>query len=184
MYTGSACHQSKSLTAAMHDHRVNMIRDVNARVMTVKGRKMWCVIWCDMGWRIRMPVLLQVVFGERDWVGMTDMMMMMMMMTCLCISFGTFARSGSTLALGETRRLETVISCPLGDRAAPRVALTRHTVRHQVAGAVARVEGVRGGEDLIVHLGQEAVQVVAPNVDARQRSQVRDRRRQWPRQSV
>ena len=50
----------------MHDHRVNMIRDVNARVMTVKGRKMWGVIWCDRGWRIRMPVLLQIVIGERE----------------------------------------------------------------------------------------------------------------------
>ena len=30
-------------------------------VMAVEGRKMWCVIWCDGGWRIRMmPVLLQI----------------------------------------------------------------------------------------------------------------------------
>ena len=45
-----------------------VIRDANARVMAVKGRNMWCVIWCDRGWRIhriRMPVLLQIVIGER-----------------------------------------------------------------------------------------------------------------------
>ena len=59
---------SKSLTATKHDRHVNVIRDANARVMAVKGRKMWCVIWCDKGWRIRMPVLLQIVIGERDWV--------------------------------------------------------------------------------------------------------------------
>ena len=30
---------------------------------------MWCVIWCDRGWRIRMPVLLQIVIRKRkrDW---------------------------------------------------------------------------------------------------------------------
>ena len=49
---------SKSLTATTHDRHVNVIRDANAHAMTVKGRKMWCVIWCDRGWRIRMPVLL------------------------------------------------------------------------------------------------------------------------------
>ena len=86
------CNQSKSQTGLhvisqshsqqqKHDRHihVNVIRDANARFMTVKGRKMWCVIWCDRGWRIRMPVLLQIVIGERDWVGMTDMVVVMMM---------------------------------------------------------------------------------------------------------
>jgi hypothetical protein len=48
-----------------HFHACNVIRDANAHVMTVKGRKMWCVIWCDRGWRIRMPVLLQIVIVMR-----------------------------------------------------------------------------------------------------------------------
>ena len=56
----------------MHDRHVNVIRDANARVMTVKGRNMWCVMWCDRGWRIRMPVLLQIVIGRGIGVGMTD----------------------------------------------------------------------------------------------------------------
>jgi hypothetical protein len=74
MYTGSASRQSKSLTAAMHDRHVNVIRDANAHVMAVKGRKMWCVIWCDRGWRIRMPVLLQIVIWRetREGLGWWD----------------------------------------------------------------------------------------------------------------
>jgi hypothetical protein len=76
-------------TAAMHDRYVNVIRDANARVMTVKGHKMWCVIWCDRGWRISTHASLVAdchsEVRKRDWVGMTDVVMVVVMMMTMCV---------------------------------------------------------------------------------------------------
>jgi hypothetical protein len=88
--------QSHSQQQCIDDRHVNVIRDANACAMTVKGRKMWCVIWCDRGWRIRMPVLLQIVIWrlemrerererEGDWVGMTDVVVTFSTQSFSCI---------------------------------------------------------------------------------------------------